>query len=205
MHVMMVRHGESHWNVEPRYQGQEDSGLTERGRDQAALAARTLMAEVGRQDVVWSSDLPRARDTAQAYADLSGATVIEDKRLREISVGSWSGRTLPEIAAEFPEVVAASKAGEDVRRGGGETFGEQRQRVVESLTEIAALDGDLALVFTHGGSIQVAAAHAAGVPSPGHRSMAPPSNCSRTVLRLGGDRDALVRYNLPLPGGVETY
>lgn len=205
MQVIMVRHGESHWNVEPRYQGQEDSGLTERGRDQAALAARTLMDEVGRHDVVWSSDLPRARDTAQAYADLSGATVIEDERLREISVGSWSGRTLPEIAAEFPEVVAASKAGEDVRRGGGETFSEQRERVVESLTEIATQDRAVALVFTHGGAIQVAAAHAAGVPSPGHKSVAPPSNCSRTVLKLGEDRDAVVRYNLPLLGIEETY
>lgn len=201
----MVRHGQSHWNLEPRYQGQEDSGLTDLGREQAAVAARTLMAEVGRHDVVWSSDLPRARDTAQAYADLSGATVIEDKRLREISVGSWSGRTLPEIAAEFPDVVAASRAGEDVRRGGGETFSEQRERVVACLDEIVAQGREEALVFTHGGSIQVAAAHAAGVPSPGHKRMAPPSNCSRTVLRLGELHDAVVRYNLPLPEGEDTY
>lgn len=205
MQIIMVRHGESHWNVEQRYQGQADSGLTERGRAQAALAARTLVEEVGRLDTVWSSDLPRARDTAQAYADLTGATVVEDKRLREISVGDWSGRTLEEVARELPEVVAASKAGLDPRRGGGETFAEQRARVSECLEELAQTDGDQVLVFTHGGAIQVGAAHAAGVPSPGHLSMAPSSNCSRTVLRIGTGRNAVVRYNVPLPGGVETY
>ena len=205
MQVIMVRHGESHWNVEQRYQGQADSGLTERGRAQAAQAAHTLVEEVGRMETVWSSDLPRARDTAQAYAELTGATVVEDKRLREISVGDWSGRTLAEVAAELPEVVAASKAGLDPRRGGGETFVEQRARVSECLEELAQTGLDQVLVFTHGGSIQVGAAYAAGLPSPGHHSMAPASNCSRTVLRLGGLGNAVVRYNVPLPGGVETY
>lgn len=203
--MIMVRHGESHWNVENRYQGQHDSGLTELGRAQAAQVAKVLAEEVDPARVVWSSDLPRARDTAQAYADLTGATVVEDIRLRELSVGSWSGRTLAEIAKEFPEVVAASAAGQDVRRGEGETFAEQRERIVESLTEIAAEDLQTALVFSHGGSIRVAAAHAAGVPSPGHYTMAPPSNCSRTVLQLSSERNMLVRYNIKLPGAEETY
>lgn len=206
MRLIMVRHGESHWNVEHRYQGQLDSGLTERGRAQAARAAEVLAEEVGRVPTVWSSDLPRARDTAQAYADVTGATVIEDVRLRELGVGSWSGRTLAEIAQEFPDVVAASASGQDIRRGDGETFAEQRERVVECLTEIAAEeDLELALVFSHGGAIRVAAAHAAGVPSPGHDTMAPPSNCSRTVLQLNGPRNKLVRYNIGLPGAEETY
>lgn len=205
MQVIMVRHGESHWNVEDRYQGHADSGLTQQGRTQAAQVARTLTEEVGQVKKVWSSDLPRARDTAQAYADLTGAEVIEDVRLRELSVGTWSGRTLAEIAEEFPEVVAASLAGQDPRRGGGETFAEQRIRVAACLEEIARQDLERALVFSHGGSIRVAAAYASGVPSPGHDTMAPPSNCSRTVLKLGDDRNALVRYNIALPGGVETY
>jgi broad specificity phosphatase PhoE len=160
---------------------------------------------VGAVPTVWSSDLPRARDTAQAYADLTGAAVIEDKRLREIAVGDWSGRSIDEIALEFPDVVADAKAGLDPRRGGGETFVEQRARVAEFLEEIGCSDLELALVFTHGGAIQVGAAHAAGVPSPGHQSMAPASNCSRTILRMGTPRNAVVRYNEPLPGVAETY
>lgn len=205
MQVIMVRHGESHWNVEQRYQGQADSGLTERGRAQAAQAARTLVQELGRLETVWSSDLPRARDTAQAYADLSGATVVEDDRLREVSVGDWSGRTLEEVAQELPDVVAASKAGLDPRRGGGETFVEQRARVSACLEDLARTGLERVLVFTHGGAIQVGAAYAAGLPSPGHQSMAPASNCSQTVLRVGTERNAVVRYNVPMPGVVETY
>lgn len=205
MQVVMVRHGESHWNVEKRYQGQADSGLTDLGRQQAARAARVLLDEVGRVDTVWSSDLPRARDTAEAYSVLSGAEVIEDRRLREVDVGDWSGRSIEEIALELPEVVAAAKAGLDPRRGGGETFAEQRARVGEFLEEMGRSPVDRALVFTHGGAIQVGAAYAAGVPSPGHQSMAPPSNCSRTFLRIGTAKNAVVRYNLPLPGGPETY
>ena len=200
MQIIMVRHGESHWNVEKRYQGQADSGLTERGRAQAAQAALALVDEVGRVETVWSSDLPRARDTAQAYADLTGAAVVEDARLREVSVGDWAGRTLEEVARELPEVVAASKAGLDPRRGGGETFAEQRERVAACLEELVETELDRAIVFTHGGAIQVGAAYAAGVPSPGHQSMAPASNCSRTVLRIGEGRNAVVRYTVPVPG-----
>lgn len=205
MQIIMVRHGESHWNVERRYQGQADSGLTEQGRAQAARAARVLVDEMDAFGTVWSSDLPRARDTAQAYADLSGAKVIEDRRLREVGVGDWSGRSIEEIAEAFPDVVAAGKAGLDPRRGGGETFAEQRARVAEFIEEIGQSGLESALVFTHGGAIQVGAAYAAGVPSPGHQSMAPSSNCSRTVLRVGTSRNAVVRYNVPLPGGEETY
>src|SRR5690606_6462467 len=110
---------------------------------------------------------------------------------RELSVGTWAGRLLSEIAEEFPDVVAASRAGQDVRRGDGETFAEQRVRVVECLQEISAGDEKSALVFSHGGTVRVAAAHAAGVPSPGHATMAPPSNCSLTIMKLSADRNAL--------------
>lgn len=195
----MVRHGESHYNVEDRYQGHADSGLTEEGRAQAARVARVLAEEVGRVEAVWSSDLPRARDTAQAYADLVGVDVVEDVRLREVSVGEWAGRLLIEVAAQEPETIAAFRAGGDPRRGGGETFAELRTRMVECLEEIASDGPDVALVFSHGGSIRVAAAHAAGAPSPGHATMAPPGNCSRTVLTLTPEKNALVHYNLPLP------
>lgn len=205
MDVIMVRHGESNWNLEPRYQGHADSGLTDRGRAQAAQVAEVLAEEVGHHEVVWSSDLPRARDTAEAYAQLAGATVRIDERLREVDVGSWAGHTLPEIAAAEPEVVAASRAGRDPRRGGGETFAELRTRVVACLEEIARGEAQTTLVFSHGGAIQVAAAHAANAPSPGHYAMSSPSNCSRTVLRLTPDRAALVKYNMPLPGAQETY
>lgn len=205
MYITLVRHGESQWNLECRHQGQLDSGLTERGREQAEAVARVLSADVGIVDRVWSSDLPRALDTARAYARLVGAHVVRDPRLREVGVGSWSGRLIADIAKEFPETVAAAAAGRDPRRGGGETFKEQRSRVEEFLLERVDTGMENCLVFAHGGTVRVAAAFAASVPSPGHDTMSPPSNCSRTVLDVTRDSRRLARYNLPLLDAPETY
>ena len=211
--VIMVRHGESLWNLEHRYQGQQDSGLTDRGRRQAELVAGLLADSVERPTAIWSSDLPRARDTAAAYARLVDSPVHTDPRLREVDIGDWSGRLLADIAREQPDDVAAAAAGVDVRRGGGETFGEVRIRVAAWLDEVTAglrdteADGRTTapvLAFSHGGAIRVAAAHAAGTPTPGHERMAPPTNCSRTELVIDGTRLALAAYNLPLPDQDST-
>ncbi|HTF10453.1 MAG TPA: histidine phosphatase family protein, partial [Asanoa sp.] len=137
--LVLVRHGESRWNTEDRYQGQADSGLTDRGREQAEVAAAVLEARFGTADLALASDLPRARDTAAAYARrVGGVPVREDARLREIEVGDWTGRTFADVAAAHPEQLAEFERGVDVRRGGGETFAELRARVWAALTEAAA-------------------------------------------------------------------
>src|SRR5699024_2672723 len=159
--------GESHWNVEGRHQGHLDSGLTDRGRNQAEEVARVLSDDVGPIDQVWSSDLPRAHETARAYARLVGADVMCDLRLRAVDVGSWPRLFTADIVDQFPDTVAASAAGQDPRRGGGETFKEQRSRVEEFLLERAKSETENCLVFAHGGTIRVAAAFAARVPTPG--------------------------------------
>ncbi len=199
--LVLVRHGESVWNVEERYQGQSDSGLTAIGREQADVAAAALLARFGTPDLVVSSDLPRAMDTAQAYVRHFGIEARLDARLREADIGSWAGRPFTEIAAEYPDVLAAVRRGEDVRRGGGETFAELRRRVWQALTEAAdtAVGGATVVVFTHGGPIRVAAAAALRLPVPGHLSFAPPVNTSLTVIGYAGERQdhAVVEYNAP--------
>ena len=201
--VLLARHGESVWNLEERYQGQGDSGLTPRGRDQAHRLAGWLVNAVGEVDRVISSDLPRARDTAAAYAARTGLDVELDARLREIDVGDWTGRPFLEVAAELPAVVGAAAEGLDVRRGGGETFMELRERVDAALAvAVSAVAGrgknghrPTVCVFTHGGPIRVAAAAAVGVEPPGHQAMASPTNCSLTVLDLGARPSRIVQYN----------
>ncbi|MEV5888621.1 histidine phosphatase family protein [Nonomuraea fuscirosea] len=199
--LVLVRHGESVWNVEERYQGQSDSGLTATGREQAEVAAAALLARFGPPDLVVSSDLPRARDTANAYLRHFGIEARLDARLREADIGSWAGRPFTEIAAEYPDVLAAVGRGEDVRRGGGETFAELRRRVWQALVDAAAMaTGDATVVvFTHGGPIRVAAAAALRLPVPGHLSFAPPVNTSLTVIGYAGERrnHAVVEYNAP--------
>lgn len=194
--IHLVRHGEAVWNAERKYQGQADSGLTAAGREQAQRAALWLQT-LPRVDGVACSDLPRVRDTAAPYLDATGHEARIDPRLREIDVGSWAGRTFEDVARAEPDVVAAVARGEDLRRGGGETFAETRHRVVAALEDLAAAhrDGAVVVVFAHGGPIRLAAAAALDLPSPGHHRIGSPDNCSVTSLTWGPA--GLLAYNRP--------
>jgi len=196
----LVRHAESLWNVEGRYQGQADSGLTEDGHRQAGEFGEAFAREVPAPDAVLSSDLPRVVDTAAPYLRRIGVQAETDAALREVSVGTWAGRTFEEMAAEEPAIVVAAAAGEDVPRGGGETFAEARTRVAATLDRVverlAAAGGDrIAVVFAHGGPIRVAVAHALDLPFPGHAAFGSPDNCSVTTVRITSGRAELLRYN----------
>lgn len=203
----LVRHAESLWNVEERYQGQADSGLTPEGHEQARALGRWLFEMIPTVDIVAASDLPRARDTAGPLAATLAMDTIIDSRLREVDVGSWSGRTFDEIATVEPETVAAAASGKDVPRGGGETFATARERVVASLNDLAARAlllsaHPVVVVFTSGGPIRVASADALGIPSPGHSRFGPPANCSVTTLEHDGPIRRLLHYNRPTVVGV---
>ncbi|HVN39319.1 MAG TPA: histidine phosphatase family protein [Myxococcota bacterium] len=147
--LLLIRHAESVWNAEGRWQGHEDPPLSARGRDQAAaLAAALASAEVAR---LVTSDLLRARSTAEPLARALGLDVICDPRLRELDVGRWGGRTRQEIAARDADLLARFDAGDpDARAGGGESLALLRARSLAALRELcaAAPGGRLALV-TH--------------------------------------------------------
>ena len=98
--LVLVRHGQTDANAAGRFQGQQDVPLNKAGRRQAhALAERLARMSVAR---VVSSDLDRAMTTAEAVAKACGVGVACDRRLREIDVGSWQGRSGAEVAAENP-------------------------------------------------------------------------------------------------------
>jgi broad specificity phosphatase PhoE len=197
----LVRHAESVWNVEGRYQGHADSGLTEEGRRQAERFGAAFAASVPAPDVVVSSDLPRVVDTARTYADLVGAEIRLDPALREMSVGDWAGLTFEEAAVAHPSIVARVAAGEDLARGaGGETFADTRERVVAAITRATADLPDagvdqVVVVFTSGNPIRLATAHVLGMPSPGHAPLGAPDNCSVTSFRMRETRGEVLRYN----------
>lgn len=93
--LVMLRHGQTHWNASSRMQGQLDTDLTELGREQAAAAAEVLAKRHPLRIV--SSDLRRALDTATALGDRSGQPVDIDTRLRETHLGDWQGLTHHEV------------------------------------------------------------------------------------------------------------
>jgi broad specificity phosphatase PhoE len=153
--LYLARHGETDDNRQPiRVQGFADTPLNETGRRQAAELAERV-GHLGLRSL-WSSDLRRAKETAQVVGARLGLPVRLDQRLREANRGRWEGRLFIDIERECPERYAAwRRAGDSFRFPGGESLLEQSERVRASLDEIRA-SGELpALAVCHGGSIRV--------------------------------------------------
>jgi broad specificity phosphatase PhoE len=159
--LLLARHGESDWNRAKRWQGFADRPLTDRGRQQAdELADRLDSIEL---DAVYSSDLRRARDTAEVVARRKGLVVSTTPDLREVDVGSWSGLTRAEAEARFPEAYARWLQGGEGWED-GETYEQLGARVISAMQRIAlSHDGGRVLVVAHGGTIRAIHAAALGV------------------------------------------
>jgi 2,3-bisphosphoglycerate-dependent phosphoglycerate mutase len=173
----MARHGQTDWNRERRWQGHLDPPLNALGREQARILAETL-ADVPIA-AVYSSDLRRALDTAEIVARRLNLPVHVDVSLRELDVGAWSGQTLAELRALYPEPVARwERTGE---RGweGGESHEDMAARVLEAIRTIAAARQDEeVLVVSHGGPMRALRALSAGLDYPrDRRSAAGSANC----------------------------
>lgn len=149
--LLLVRHGESIWNAEGRWQGSADPPLSDTGRAQAAELAGYLEHEG--IDFVVSSDLGRAVETATIVADaLALPRPAIDARLRERDVGDISGHTREEIELKWPGLLDKWRTGELLKMPGGED--DITPRVTEAIREIAgASNGSTVLVVTHGGVI----------------------------------------------------
>jgi glucosyl-3-phosphoglycerate phosphatase len=148
--VLLLRHGESTWNVEARWQGRADPPLSPAGEGQARQAAAALTGAVA----VWSSDLARACRTAELLAP-ADVTVRVDARLRERDVGSWTALTRAEIDGQFPGWLADGR-----RPSGWEGDDAVRARCWPALRAAAAplAAGDVAVVVSHGGLIRAVVA-----------------------------------------------
>jgi glucosyl-3-phosphoglycerate phosphatase len=203
--LVLLRHGESLWNAEDRYQGQMGTGLSSLGQQQAKLAAECLRSDVF--DHIVASDLQRVTETLQPYLDGGDRPGVRiDERWREIDVGSWGGRTFADVYASEPGVVEAFRRGEDVARGGGETFAQLRERVWDAIREIASSGAQRVLVVTHGGPIRVATASTLRLPPGGEVLLDPPVNCSLTTIQVDDllAVTTLTAYNVPTSGTAST-
>ncbi len=150
--LFLARHGQTDWNLEHRWQGWADPPLNATGRAQAVEVADLLAAH--RIELVVSSDLRRASETAELAAAQLGLPVALDPRLREVDVGEWSGLTSAEVQERYPD-------GYERRRAGstgwveGEDLGAMAERVVAAILELGGRHpGRRALVVTHGGPIR---------------------------------------------------
>jgi broad specificity phosphatase PhoE len=154
--ILLARHGETDDNRPPlRFQGQRDTPLNDVGRAQARELADRIAAGPPIASL-WSSDLSRARETAEIVGERIGLAPRLDARLREGARGVWEGRLFEDVERDEPERYAAwRRAGASFRFPGGESLAEQQQRVLAALAEIEAQDDLPALVVCHGGAIRV--------------------------------------------------
>jgi broad specificity phosphatase PhoE len=155
--VVLARHGQTNDNLPPmRFQGFTDTPLNGTGRAQAHELAEKIAAEPESIRSLWSSDLSRARETAEIVGARIGLEVRLDARLREASRGRWEGYTFDEIKESEPEAYAAwMRGGAEWRFPGGESLQEQQDRVLACLNDVVATGELPALVVCHGGSIRV--------------------------------------------------
>jgi broad specificity phosphatase PhoE len=158
--VYLARHGQTAYNAEGRFQGQQEIPLDDTGRAQAVeLAERAAGYGFA---ALWCSPLLRARETADAVAERIGLAPVEDARLMETDSGNWTDRSFADVIAEAPEAFAAfANADASFAFPGGESFAQQEVRVAAVLDDVEA--GELpALVVCHGMVIRAALAVRAG-------------------------------------------
>ncbi len=161
-HVVIIRHGQSRGNAEGRFGGHTDTPLSARGRRQAEATAKALALE--KFSAIYSSDLPRAIQTASPLARITGVTLETTDALRERSVGVMEGLTFEEAAEQHPEQYQAllHRDFEHVLIG-GESYRQTLDRASRQLDDAIALHkGGRIVLFAHTGTICILILHLMG-------------------------------------------
>lgn len=192
--LLLVRHGESTWNAGRRIQGQLDPPLSDRGLAQAQEVAERFGGH--RLEALYTSDLVRARRTAELIGAVAGLEPVAEPGLREIALGEWEGKTREELIDEYPALWErwSREPDWDIVPGGegARPFAERVTATLERLRERHP-SGDV-LCVTHGGVIQVAVLDVVGRAS---RGMFPflIENCSLTVIQRTARRTVVTAVN----------
>jgi probable phosphoglycerate mutase len=193
---VLLRHGQTVWNAEHRFQGQSDIPLDSAGEAQAERAGRLLAAL--RPGLIVSSDLRRATGTAAPLARITGLDVNLDKDLRERAGGRWEGLTDTEIRARFP----AENATWTPPDGEASAVVAHRARGAMERVAEGVEPGGLAVVVSHGAAIRLGMGELLGLPADASGILGPLANCSWSVLERRRGRWRLLEHNagtLPEP------
>ncbi|MDI6688960.1 MAG: histidine phosphatase family protein [Actinomycetota bacterium] len=153
LRLFLIRHGETQWNVESKYLGSTDLGLTERGKHQTLALARRLRGES--LNSIYSSSSKRALTTAQAIADIHGLEIKVLPQMNEINYGEWEGLTYDEINRDYPQFMERWAAGEEGLPPGGESLPSFKSRVSEGLQLVIENMKGKVVMVTHAGPIRV--------------------------------------------------
>jgi probable phosphoglycerate mutase len=196
--LLWIRHGEADSNRDGKFGGHSPVPLTELGRRQAAATARALARL--EPTVLVSSDLLRARQTAEPIAELCRLELVLDPALRERSVGVLDGLSFAEAEARHPELWARLRARDpDAIPEGGETHAAVFARVSGAIDRlIAAHPGERIAMVSHGLALYHAFSYVCGLgpPSPDHKVFVLVDNCSLSRVEHRITSDARPRWRI---------
>jgi broad specificity phosphatase PhoE len=174
LRIILVRHGQTQWNLEGRSQGHADSPLTALGVEQARLVSREVCQY--RVDDFYCSDLGRTAQTAQVMVETCRMLpqAKPDTRLREIDLGAWEGWTEDEIKRKNPkEYDDYTRRPERFRSPQGESFDDVRDRIRGFLSEVCGRQARAVLIVGHSGSLRIAVLELLGRPNCDLRAFGP--------------------------------
>ena len=192
--LILVRHGETTWNVSGHYQGRTDTDLSERGRRQAAALARHLRGT--HLDAIYSSPLKRALDTVEQVAADAGQEVHVERGFTEIEHGLWGGLHKSEVEERYGETLRLWLENPNLARvPGAETLEELRDRVLEAMSSILSRHPDRAvLICTHDAVLKVLVTSALGLGLESFWAIQV-DNASISILEHDGERARLTLLN----------
>lgn len=195
LQLILVRHGETDYNREGRFQGHLDIPLNELGLQQAELVAAVLRDEPF--DAVYSSDLIRAYETAQviARARKDGLPIHKEPRLREIYLGELQGKTHDEVRDIIPGDVADWRFHPDSNVPGKESLEQMAERIGAFLDDLRAAHQDQrVLIVAHGGSVGIVLALLLSIPIHLNWQLIS-SNCSTSEVHITAHGARLRKFN----------
>ena len=181
---LFIRHGQTEWNAQGRWQGFTDIPLNETGRAQAQALAKRLASWP--LNAVYSSDLVRAAETAQALATPHNLQPILDAHWRERGLGQLEGLTQPEIRQKFPYLVLPRTY---IEAPEGESYEKLQKRVLAGYKKLLRQhgQGETVAVVSHGGTLRMIISHVLGLPERLYAPFTLDGNTgiTRVVLREG--------------------
>ena len=186
--ICFVRHGETDWNIERRMQGHIDLPLNAKGEEQARALGRVFSGQ--QADALYSSDLLRARQTAQPIADALQRPMNVTAALREQHFGRCEGKVFAEIAVLNPDDAQAlvSRDPDYATPGGGESRRQHEARILDCITGlVSAHPGQTLVVVTHGGVLDVIYRRVHGLPPDSPRDY-PIPNAGLNRVAISGDQ-----------------
>lgn len=189
--IIIVRHGESLGNKEKYLLGHTDLDMSQLGYRQAASTASYLAEE--KIDVIYSSDLIRAYNTAKPHAELRGLQIIKDEKLREVQLGDWEGKHISYILENYKDEYETYKAktfGTYTFPKGGDSVEEAGVRFFDEIMSIASENtGKTVLVVTHAAVLRSFYAKISGIEPRDVAAELPfATNASVSLVEYDGER-----------------